>query len=339
MSKWLDTLRRELRVGRALPPREPVSSEPDWKQANPRWIDRALRSALARPGGGWYVVDGARAIGSSPSGYRILGRSLVAYRCGDGRAIVAPGVCPHMGAPLEGACLKDDRVVCPWHGLELGPAGHGRWRPLPTHDDGVLVWVRIGEHETPSEAPHLPERPSRFIDAVARTEASCLPQDVIANRLDPWHGAHFHPHSFRTLQVIDQGEDSIVVRVTHRIAGPIGMEVDARFHCTDPRTIVMTIVDGDGEGSVVETHATPIDEGRTAIVEATLATSDRAGFPIALRLSRLIRPLMERAARRLWVEDAAYAEQLHRLRLEEGHAPSSGARADAASPRLSIGSR
>ncbi|WP_435844405.1 DUF5914 domain-containing protein, partial [Streptomyces griseus] len=24
----------------------------------------------------------------------------------------------------------------------------------------------------------------------------CEPQDVVANRLDPWHGAWFHPYSF-----------------------------------------------------------------------------------------------------------------------------------------------
>jgi isorenieratene synthase len=76
----------------------------------------------------------------------------------------------------------------------------------------------------------------------------------------------------------------------------------------------MTIVEGEGKGSVVETHATPIDPGRTAIVEATLATSDRKGFHHAMKLNRFIRPFIERSARRLWVDDAAYAERLYALR-------------------------
>jgi isorenieratene synthase len=76
----------------------------------------------------------------------------------------------------------------------------------------------------------------------------------------------------------------------------------------------MTIVEGEGKGSVVETHATPIEPGRTAVVEATLATSDRKGFRHAVRLSRLIRPLIERSARRLWVDDATYAERLYARR-------------------------
>jgi hypothetical protein len=68
-------------------------------------------------------------------------------------------------------------------------------------------------------------------------------------------------------------------------------------------------VDGDGRGSVVETHATPLGAGRTAVIEATLATSDRPGFALARSAARLVRPLIERASARLWVEDIAYAER------------------------------
>ena len=96
----------------------------------------------------------------------------------------------------------------------------------------------------------------------------------------------------------------------------MGVPVHAEFTCPDARTVTMRIVDGEGAGSVVETHATPIAPGRTAIVEATLASSDRPGFRHVLRLSRLIRPFIEQSARRLWVDDAAYAERLYRLRTE-----------------------
>jgi hypothetical protein len=65
---------------------------------------------------------------------------------------------------------------------------------------------------------------------------------------------------------------------------------------------------------VVETHATPIAPGVTAIVEATLATSSREGFAYALRATSAIRPFVERTARRLWVEDAGYAERARYLR-------------------------
>ncbi len=162
------------------------------------------------------------------------------------------------------------------------------------------------------------------MEGVIRMEARCDPGDVIANRLDPWHGVHFHPYSFGVLKVLDQDEKRLKVRVAKRLIGRVCTEVDATFHSPEPRTIVMTIVEGEGKGSVVETHATPIEPGRTAIVEATLATSDRPGFRVALSLSRFIRPFIERSARRLWVDDAAYAERLYDLRAGPGQSLPTG---------------
>ncbi|MGM0578047.1 MAG: DUF5914 domain-containing protein [Myxococcota bacterium] len=307
---------RRLYIGRRPPePIRPALRGPDWVQADPERIDRALQRALARPTGGWYAVDASHRIDGVPRAYDLAGRRLVLWR-GLGRLLAAPEACPHLGASLAGACVRGDAVVCPWHGLPLGSRGHGdAWRHLPTHDDGVLAWVRLDESDQePTDAPILPTRPRRFIDSVIRMEAACAPEDVIANRLDPWHGAHYHPHTFQDLVVFDAEDDVLRLRVTFRIAGPLCIEVDAAFHCPEPRTIVMTIEAGDGVGSVVETHATPLGAGRTAILEATLATSDRAGFDTAARLAPLFRPFMRMAARRLWVEDAAYAERRAWLR-------------------------
>ena len=114
--------------------------------------------------------------------------------------------------------------------------------------------------------------------------------------------------------MIDRDDEAITVRVSKRILGPLRVTVDARFDCPDARSIVMTIVAGEGRGSVVETHATPIGPGRTAIVEASFATSPRFGFRLVRHLAPLIRPFVEAASRRLWVDDAAYAERLHELR-------------------------
>lgn len=294
-----------------------VSDAPDWEQADPRRIERALQRALAKPTGGWAVLDASDRIGA-PRKLEVAGRELVAWRAPDGPR-VAPDACPHMGASLcEGRVDDAGRIVCPWHGLALGDRRRGTWAPLVTHDDGVLTWVRspslLVEGDTLTDAPILPVRPSTFLQGVIRVEARCEPRDVLANRLDPWHGAHFHPHSFLRLYVVDEDDDQITVRVVYKVIGPLAVEVDARFDCPDARTIVMTIVAGEGKGSVVETHATPLADGRTAIIEATLATSERVGFAPFVRLSRLVRPLIEKRAAKLWVEDAAYAERTYALR-------------------------
>ena len=286
---------------------------PDWRQSDPRWIRQAVRRAALLPSGGWYAIDASRAVGDTPRRYWIAGRELVAWRGADG-PLVAPNACPHLGASLADGRVRDGCVVCPWHGLVLGPQGHAGWRPLPSHDDGVLFWVRLDGEQAASPRPYLCARPSSGIDAVIRMEARCEPQDIIANRFDPWHGVHFHPHSFGSLAVLEQRDDSITVRVLYRATRSMGVEVDARFHCPDPRTIVMTIIDGEGAGSVVETHATPVRPGICAIVEATVATSERFGFRLAMRAAGLVRRRMQASARRLWVEDAAYAERRYALR-------------------------
>lgn len=292
---------------------ESASDAPDWVQANPGRIERALARALALPSGGWFAVDAREKIGRGPVAYTVDGQELVLWRAVDGSVRAAPEACPHMGASLADACVRGDNLVCPWHGLELGDGPHGRWRVLPAHDDGVLVWVQLASEQATS-APILAPRPGRFLAGVIRMEAACDPADILANRLDPWHGAHYHPHSFARLKVLSDREDVLLVRVAYRVAGPLAVEVDATFHCPDPRTIVMTIVGGEGVGSVVETHATPIGPGRSAVIEATLATSERPGFKFAFGVSRLLRPMIERRAARLWVEDVAYAERRYRLR-------------------------
>jgi hypothetical protein len=306
-------------VGRQLPALDdaalPGRGRPDWLQCDEAFIARALDKALAREGGGWVVVDASDRITASPRRYDLVGQDWVAWRDADG-VVLAPNACPHLGAELCTGRVREGKVVCPWHGLALGRRGMGDWQPARVHDDGVLVWAQLLHDEAPTDAPPVPARPdpARSLAGVIRMEGACEPADVIANRLDPWHGAHFHPHSFATLQMIDVDEDVLTLRVAFRIAWRAVVEVDCTFHAPTRRAIVMTITGGDGAGSVVETHATPIVDGRSALIEATIASSDRAGFGWALRLAPLVRPLIEWRARKLWVEDLAYAERRCALR-------------------------
>ena len=154
----------------------------------------------------------------------------------------------------------------------------------------------------------------------------CEPEDVVANRLDPWHGAWFHPYSFTALRVLSAppldcppAEDRFLVEVTFTVGKRYGVPVYAEFSCPEPRTVTMEIVDGEGAGSVVETHATPLRPGpdglpRTAVIEAVVAHSDRPGFRHVNRVAAAVRPLVATAAKRLWRDDIAYAERRYALR-------------------------
>ncbi|MEW2416936.1 DUF5914 domain-containing protein [Streptomyces sp. NPDC046866] len=306
---------------------------PTWRQARPALIAEALERAAARPSGNWFVVGASRDLTTRrPLGRTVAGTEIVLWRGEDGTPHAGPGACPHLGAPLKDAVVRCGRLVCHWHGLDLDGGPFAGWAPWPVHDDGVLLWVRLDRvgGEPPTERPAVPVRPPRgaALAAVYTGTGACEPQDVVANRLDPWHGAWLHPYAFVDLAVRDlpggapaDGDDVLLVDVSFKVAGRIVVPVSAAFHAPDPRTVVMRIVGGEGEGSVVETHATPLTppgagRPRTAVVEAIVAGSDRRGFAVARALAPLLRPAMRAAAGRLWRDDLAYAERRRRLRAE-----------------------
>lgn len=301
---------------RPMPRRDQLA--PSWRDAKPSRIRRSLDHALAADPGGWYVVGPSSALGSRSVVRWVGGREVVLWRTSDGVA-AGPGSCPHLGALLTDCEVFADQLHCRWHGLALDPSGSAGWTPFTAHDDGVLLWVQVptqGERTAP--LPTLTARPdaTRSIAAVVEVAGTCEPRDIIANRLDPWHGSWFHPYAFSHL-VVDESASTdglLTVDVTFRVSRRWGVPVRAEFACPDARTIVMTIIEGEGAGSVVETHATPLGLGpdgrpRTMMVEATIATSERAGFAAARHAGALLRPAMRRTARRLWVDDLVYAER------------------------------
>ena len=316
--------RPRIPIERVPQPREDKMSE-TWRLARPSRIGTSLEQALARNAGGWFVAGVSADVGRTESVTRtIAGREVVLWRDERGDLVAGPGSCPHLGALMDRCPVIDGTMYCRWHGLALTREGDRTWSPYRSHDDGVLIWVGLPTAGEPAtEAPSLPVRPpaAGSVAAVIAEPAVCEPQDVIANRLDPWHGAWFHPYAFSHLVVDDAAStpSRLVTDVTFRLNKTWGVPVRAEFACPDSRTIVMTITEGEGAGSVVETHATPLGvdgEGRplTMITEATIAYSDRQGFRVARWLSPLLVPAIKRTARQLWMDDRDYAERRYELR-------------------------
>ncbi len=315
---------------KVLPRERWASQRPTYKDAEPAIINAALARSQRRPSGNWYAFAASDSIRDKPLGTSVGGVEIVAWRDTDRTLHVGPATCPHLGADLATGTVDCGALICPWHGLRLAGGREFGWRPYPAHDDGVLAWVRLDRvgGEEPTDAPVVPARPDGAgMQAVTRLVGTCEPSDIIANRLDPWHGAWFHPYSFAHLDVLSappvdedlpEEQDRFLVPVTFHI-GRFGVPVVAEFTAPEPRTIVMRIVDGEGTGSVVETHATPIGPGpdglpRSAVIEAVIAYSDRPGFAHALRGRPLIAPFMRYAAAKLWRDDLAYAERRYLVR-------------------------
>lgn len=309
-----------------VPGTEWAGQRPTYRDAQPAIIQAALDRSQRRPSGNWYAFAASRSVRTDrPFGTRVAGVDIVAWRDDQRRLRVGPRSCPHLGADLATGTVDCGTLICRWHGLALdGDSGEFGWKPLPSHDDGVLVWVRLDAvgGGAPLVHPVMAVRPTgATLNAVTRLVGTCEPQDIIANRLDPWHGAWFHPYSFTRLEVLSSpadGDDRFLVAVTFRI-GRFGFPVIAEFSSPEPRTIVMRIVDGEGTGSVVETHATPLGPGddgrpRSAVLEAVIAHSDRPRFAHARRGAAPITALIRYAATRLWRDDLAYAERRYQVR-------------------------
>jgi nitrite reductase/ring-hydroxylating ferredoxin subunit len=310
----------------AIPPGAWTDQRPTYRDAQPAIINAALERSQRRPTGNWFAFAASRDVRARrPFGTTVAGVELVAWRDQHGRLCVGPRSCPHLGADLATAVVHRGALICRWHGLCLNSdTNEFGWTPLPSHDDGVLAWVRLDSvgGEPPLDQPVIPARPTGdTLEAVARLVGACEPADIIANRLDPWHGSWYHPYSFTRLEVLTtptEDADRFLVAVTFRV-GRVGVPTVAEFTSPEARTIVMRILDGEGYGSVVETHATPIGldsvgRPRTAVIEAVIAHSDRTGFKRARHAAPLISGLMRFAASRLWRDDLAYAERRYQLR-------------------------
>src|SRR6185312_14839884 len=95
--------------------------------------------------GNWYAFAASRSVRSGrPSGARVAGVEIVAWRDRRGRLCVGPRSCPHLGADLATGTVVAGTLICRWHGLALDDKTcEFGWKPLPSHDDGILAWVRL----------------------------------------------------------------------------------------------------------------------------------------------------------------------------------------------------
>ncbi|MEY8877765.1 MAG: Rieske 2Fe-2S domain-containing protein [Leptothrix sp. (in: b-proteobacteria)] len=116
----------------------------------------------------WYVAATPNEIDSKPLGRRICGESIVFYR-GKGNVVAAlEDFCPHRGAPLSLGFVRDSRLVCGYHGLEMGCEGRTLAMPgqrvrgfpairsYPVVERYGFIWVWPGDaaQADPATIPH-----------------------------------------------------------------------------------------------------------------------------------------------------------------------------------------
>ena len=86
------------------------------------------------------------------------------------------------------------QFYCRWHGLALGP-GRRDWLTFPLRTTGCCSGCsrrRRARHPPPHRPSPWPPVAQSFATVIA-VRGTCEPADVIANRLDPWHGTWYTP--------------------------------------------------------------------------------------------------------------------------------------------------
>jgi len=75
------------------------------------------------PKNAWYVACMPDEIDSKPLGRKICGEAMVLYRGPQNKATALEDFCPHRGAPLSLGSVQEGKLVCGYHGLEMGCDG------------------------------------------------------------------------------------------------------------------------------------------------------------------------------------------------------------------------
>ncbi|MCA9636793.1 MAG: Rieske 2Fe-2S domain-containing protein [Myxococcales bacterium] len=165
---------------------------------------------------GWYRVSAADQLAPGELRYlECLGKQFVLYRSEDGKSVHAMSAfCPHLGANLQGGCVKGQQVECPFHRWRL--AADGRVAHIPYSDrvphrvrqetwpireryGQIFIYHRGGGHVSsadeapPYEIPAIPEVDAGTMVYRGRHDAGTVRMHLIEFAENSVDFAHFAP--------------------------------------------------------------------------------------------------------------------------------------------------
>lgn len=193
----------------------------------------------------WWAIATSRSLSRArPRSAKRIGRRLVLWRDGDGRAHVAEAACPHRGADLALGRVRDGELECPYHGFRFGPDGACTRMPcegpdakipprmrlamLPVVEAHGFVWLFSGDEERASHTPlpWIPGAPEPTRDeAVRELTWQVRLSRVMEGMLDLHHFAFAHrryvPPGYTRLDPYEaELDDDGVLRTKGRLRKP-----------------------------------------------------------------------------------------------------------------------
>jgi vanillate monooxygenase len=183
------------------------------------------------PKNAWYVACTPDEIEGKPLGRRICNEAIVFYRGPEGRVAALEDFCPHRGAPLSLGRVCEGKLVCGYHGLEMGcdgktvampgqrVRGFPAIRSYPVVERYGFIWVWPGEAALadPAAIHHLPwaEDPA-WAHGGGLYHIACDYRLMVDNLMDLTHETYVHANSIGQRE-IDEAPVSTRVEGDHVI--------------------------------------------------------------------------------------------------------------------------
>jgi vanillate O-demethylase monooxygenase subunit len=92
----------------------------------------------------WYLAAWSEEVMTAPFARTILNEQVLIYRTSDGSAVALSDRCPHRFAPLHLGQVREDRIQCPYHGLQFDRDGKCAFNPQA--DDGTPPNARLKKY-------------------------------------------------------------------------------------------------------------------------------------------------------------------------------------------------
>jgi vanillate O-demethylase monooxygenase subunit len=162
------------------------------------------------PKNAWYVACMPHEIDEKPLGRKVCGESIVFYRALEGKVAALEDFCPHRGAPLSLGYVQEGKLVCGYHGLEMGcqgktiampgqrVGGFPTIRSYPVEERYGFVWVWPGDpaKADPATIQHLDwyDNPE-WAYGGGLFHIACDYRLMIDNLMDLTHETYVHSNS------------------------------------------------------------------------------------------------------------------------------------------------
>ncbi len=151
----------------------------------------------------WYAASWDHEIKHALTARTLCGTDVVLYRRSDGQVAALEDACWHRLLPLSLGHLRDDEVVCGYHGLIFNAAGRCTYMPAqetinpsacvrayPVIEKHRLIWLWMGDPALadPGETARLPLERRQTLDRRGRHVLQ--PEMRLPPRRRQPHGSH-----------------------------------------------------------------------------------------------------------------------------------------------------